>query len=90
MTRGPHAGYSQVADEQLDEIERGGSRSLFDAVVGVCEWILDEPSAARSRSAAISTIDGIRFRFAVPGHEDIKVFWSADGPRIEAVFPYPT
>ena len=90
MNRHPHAGYSQIADEQLDQIERSGQRALFDAVVAVCEWILDEPAAAQARSAAITTIDGIRFRTAVPGHEDVKVFWAADGPRIEAVFPYPT
>jgi hypothetical protein len=90
VTRGPHAGYSEIADAQLDELERLGSSAEFDAVAAACEWILDEPGQARARSAAIATVDGIRFRFAVPGTDGVKVFWSSEGPRIEAVFPYPT
>lgn len=90
MTRGPRAGYSEVADRQLDEMESTRPASVVDAVIETCEWILDHPAAAQSRSAAITTPDGIRFRLAVPGAEGVKVFWSSDGPRIEAVFPYPT
>jgi hypothetical protein len=40
-------------------------------------------------SAAVQTADGIVFRLAVPGRHPYKVFWSSDGPRIEAIFPYP-
>lgn len=90
MTGGPDAGYSEIADAQLDQLERQVPISIFEAVVATCEWILDEPGAARSRSAAISTMDGIRFRLAVPGTDGLKVFWSSEGPRIEAVFGYPT
>ena len=90
MTRAPQAGYSEIADQQLDDLERRMPRAIFDAVVDACEWILDHPAAARARSSAITTVDGIRFRYAVAGADGIKVFWAADGPRIEAVFPYPT
>lgn len=82
--------YSAVADEQLDELESSGDPDLYNDLVKVCETILDNPGWARERSAAITTRNGIRFRYAVPGREPYKVFWSSDGPRIEAVFPYPT
>jgi len=32
----------------------------------------------------------IVFRYPVPGRFPYKVFWSIDGPTIEAVFPYRT
>ena len=38
---------------------------------------------------AITTADGIRMRLPVIGHPPYKVFWSTDGPRIEAIFPHP-
>ena len=81
--------YSQVADEHLDEIERSGNIQLYNDIVTVCEFILDNPDSAQSRSSAITTEQGIRFRYAVPGRSPYKVFWSSDGPRIEAVFPRP-
>jgi hypothetical protein len=28
-------------------------------------------------------------RLPVPGFGDYKVFWSTDGPRIEAIFKHP-
>ena len=81
--------YSQVADEQLDDIEQSGNSQLYNDLVTVCEFILDNPESAQSRSSAITTQQGILFRYAVPGHSPYKVFWSSDGPRIEAVFPHP-
>jgi hypothetical protein len=81
--------YSQVVDEQLDEIEQSGNLQLYNDIVTVCEFILDNPRSAQSRSSAITTKQGVRFRFAVPDHFPYKVFWSSDGPRIEAVFPHP-
>lgn len=90
MTGESEAGYSEIADQQLTELERQGPPDLYDAVVETCEYVLDEPGKARVRSSAITTAEGIRFRLSVRGYPDYKVFWAADGPRIEAVFPYPT
>jgi hypothetical protein len=82
-------GYSDVAISQLDEIENGDDLDLYEAILDVCEFVLSEPGKAQARSSALTTAEGIRFRFAVPGHHPYKVFWSSGGPRIEAVFPYP-
>jgi hypothetical protein len=83
--------YSRVADQQLDALEAGAATELYNTILDVCELIFSLTSEAQSRSTAISTSDGIRFRLAVPGHHPYKVFWSrtADGSRIEAVFPHP-
>jgi hypothetical protein len=61
---------------------------LYEAILDVCEFVLAHPGRAQSRSSALTTAEGVRFRLAVPGHHPYKVFWSSDGPRIEAVFPY--
>jgi hypothetical protein len=82
--------YSKVADEQLDEIEMSGDHELYNDLVNACEDILDNPGRARERSAAITTTEGVRFRFPVQGRAPYKIFWSSEGPRIEAVFPYPS
>jgi len=81
--------YSQVADKQLDSLEKGPDADLHNAVLDACELIVRLPAAAQARSTAIMTADGIRFRLPVAGHPPYKVFWSSDGPRIEAVFPHP-
>ena len=81
-------GYSEIANAQLDHIENGDDLDLYDALLDVCEFVLANPGQARSRSSALTTAEGIRFRLAVPGHHPYKVFWSSDGPRIEAVFPH--
>jgi hypothetical protein len=60
-----------------------------DAVLDACELIFRLPAQAQTRSTAITTAEGIRFRLPVAGHPPYKVFWSSDGPRIEAVFPHP-
>jgi hypothetical protein len=81
--------YSQVADEQLDSPEAGSDVDLYNAVLDVCQLIFRLPAQAQARSTAIATAQGIRFRLPVAGHPPYKVFWSSDGPRIEAVFPHP-
>ena len=81
--------YSAVAAEQLDAMEAGDDPELYNAVLGACELIFNQPGRAQSLSAAITTKEGIRFRLAVDGHDPYKVFWASEGPRIEAVFPYP-
>lgn len=81
--------YSEVADEQLDAPEQGHDVELFNAVLDACDLVFRAPARARAMSTAIRTREGIRFRLPVPGHPPYKVFWSSEGPRIEAVFPHP-
>jgi hypothetical protein len=83
----PELEYSEVADEQLDELEATDA-SRYNAVLAACELIGQNPSLAQSMSAAVRTDNGIVFRFPVPDCYPYKVFWSSAGPRIEAVFPY--
>jgi hypothetical protein len=80
--------YSEVADAQLDSLERGDP-ALYDAVLAACELVFAAPDVARSYSAAVTTAHGIVLRLPVAGHPPYKVFWSSAGPRIEAVFPHP-
>jgi hypothetical protein len=83
-------GYSAVANEQLDGVLASGNNDLHDDLVETYEGILDDPGGARTRSSAVVTEDrGIVFCYAVPRRGPYKVFWSSDGPIIEAVFPYP-
>lgn len=82
------SGYSEIANEQLDEIEASDA-NLYSDVVTICEFILESLGQAQSLSSALATKEGIRFRLSVPGHHPYKVFWSSSGPRIEAVFPHP-
>jgi hypothetical protein len=58
-------------------------------VLDGCELIFRAPGQAQAVSTAIITKDGIRLRLPVAGHPPYKVFWSAQGPRVEAVFPHP-
>lgn len=81
--------YSEVANQQLDALERGPDISLYNAVLDACDLIFRLPAQAQSRSTAITTNEGIRLRLPVTGHPPCKVFWSSQGPRIEAVFPHP-
>lgn len=81
--------YSEVADAQLDALERGPGAGLYNAVQDACELIFRAPDLAQGRSSAVITAEGIRSRLPVAGHPPHKVFWSTTGPRIEAVFPHP-
>lgn len=80
--------YSEVADEQLDEIQ-ARDPDLYKDILTICELIFTQPARAQSMSTAISTQDGIVLRLAVPGQAPYKVFWTSTEPRIEAVFPHP-
>lgn len=80
--------YSEVADQQLTELE-ANDPALYNDVLTVCEAIFADASRAHSMSAAIRANEVIDFRLAVPGRHPYTVFWSSAGPRIEAVFPYP-
>lgn len=81
--------YSHVADQQLNALERGPDPELYNAVLDACELIFRLPAQAQTRSTAVTTQEGLRLRLPVAGHPPYKVFWSSEGPRIEAVFPHP-
>lgn len=81
--------YSEIADSQLDALEAGPDVDLYNAVLDACDLIFRMPGQAQSLSTAVTTREGIRMRLPVPEHARYKVFWSTDGPRIEAVFPHP-
>lgn len=81
--------YSKVADSQLDALEAGADVSPYNAVLDACELVLSYPAKAQARSTAVRTKQGVLLRLPVAGHPPYKVFWSSDGPRIEAVFPHP-
>jgi hypothetical protein len=81
--------YSEVADKQLDALEHGPDPDLYNAVLDACELIFRLPERAQSMSSAITTQQGVRLRLPVAGFPPYKVFWTPDGPRVEAVFPHP-
>lgn len=81
--------YSEVADEQFDALEAGPDADLNNATLAACQLIFSDPERARALSTAITTREGIRLRLPVVGHPPYKVFWSSDGPRVEAVLPHP-
>lgn len=81
--------YSEVADTQLDMLENGPDVELYNSVLDTIELIFRALGQAQSLSTAITTPGGIRMRLPVIGHPPYKVFWSTDGPRIEAIFPHP-
>ena len=80
--------YSEVANEQLTELEATGP-DLYHDVLTVCEAIFADATYSQSMSAAVQTDSGIVFRLAVPGRHPYEVFWTSTGPRIEAVFSSP-
>lgn len=82
--------WSEIAEEQLDNLYLGPDPDLYNAVLMTCNLILEDPGISRGLSKTVQTEDGIRFRFPVDGHYPYKVFWSrtVDGARIEAIFPY--
>lgn len=80
--------YSEIADSQLDALEAGPDVDLYNAILDACELIFRMPGQAQPLSTAITTGDGILMRLPIAGHARYKVFWSTDGPRIEAVFPH--
>ena len=86
-----HPAYSAVADEQLGTLEAGGDLGLYNAALDACDLVVRATGLARSRSTAIQTAEGIRFRLPIAGHPPYRMFWSHTGygPRIEVVFPDP-
>lgn len=81
--------YSQIADEQLDKIERDDP-DLYEEALKACELIFDRPSSAQALSSAITTgTGGVVFRLPVIGHPPWYVFWTSDGPSVEAVLRHP-
>jgi hypothetical protein len=87
MTAG-HADYSEVADRQLDDLQ-ASVPDLSNDILTICELVFDQPGRAQAMSTAVQTPDGIVLRLAVPGRSPYKVFWTSDGPRIEAVSAHP-
>lgn len=84
--------YSQVAVDQLDELEKVAPDDFWEAIMDALELALRYPAEAQKASSAITTDEGdIVFRLPVAGFPPYKVFWSnRDGvPRVEAVFPHP-
>lgn len=82
--------YSEIADSQLDDFERGADADLYNAILDACELIFRLPARAHSLSTTIVTSDGRTvLRLPVAGHPPYKVFWTSPRPRIEAVFPRP-
>ena len=80
---------SSIAVDQMRELKAGADVALYNAVVEACDFVLDATDRARKHSSAVTTAEGVRYRLPVVGYPPYKVFWSSDGPRIEAVFPHP-
>lgn len=84
--------YSEVADAQLDALERDDPDAYAD-IMTLCGLIFDHPGRAQSMSSAISTGRGIVLRLTVPGRHPLRIFWTVrgagEGPRIEAVIAHP-
>ena len=88
-SKGFEGSYSAIADKQLDELEQGPDADLYNAALDACELVFRATGIAQSKSSAITTPQGIRFRLPIVGHPPYKVFWqqTENGPRIEAIFP---
>jgi hypothetical protein len=82
--------YSEVVAAQLNLLAAGSDYDLYDAILDAIELVLSFPTKAQTLSTAIVTREGARLRLPVTGHSPYKVFWSSEGPRIEAVFPHPS
>jgi hypothetical protein len=80
--------YSRVADDQLDALEEASDLDLYNAVLDACHLVFEQPAQAQALSTGITTGQGIQV-LPVAGHPPYKVFWSSDGPHIEAIFPRP-
>ena len=85
----PRGAYSQVAVQQLDDLEAASDMDLYNGILENCHLFFQKPKQAQSFSTAIATDKGILFQLPVPGFPPFKIFWSSEGPTIEAVFAYP-
>ena len=89
---GPIDEYSEIADQQLDILERALDSRSYNAVLKICGEILDTPHEIRKFSSVLTTNEGLRFAMPVSGEYPYKIFWSMSQAgicRIEAVFPFP-
>lgn len=80
--------YTDTAIDQIDAITND---DLHEAVLDICEEILDGAVRPALRLHALSTAEGIVFIARVDGHRPWNVFWSNReqyGVRIEAVMTY--
>jgi hypothetical protein len=80
--------FSEVAIEQMDALEAGPDMDLYNAVLEAVDLIFDRPREAQRRSTAINGNKGVVLRLPVMGFPPYKVFWTSEGPSIEAVFPH--
>ena len=83
--------YSEIADQQLDDLESKTDVRLYNEVLKVCNQIFDEPDSIKKFSSVITTTEGLRFSTSVPGGYPYRVYWSMSMEglvRIEAVFVY--
>ena len=85
--------YSEVAEDQLNALEKGPDVDLYNDVLQHITLIFDRPREAQRHSTAITSDDGVVLRLPVVGHVPYKIFWTSgapgEGPSIEAVFPHP-
>lgn len=81
--------YSAVADRQLDALEGSADTTLWNAVVDALAFVFDEPERARLHSSAVRLGNGgVIFDLPV-SVRPWRVYWSLDGPRIEAILEHP-
>ena len=74
----------------MDVLEAGPDADLYNAILDACELIFRLPGKAQTLSTTIVTSTGATvLRLPVAGHPPYKVFWTSEGPRVEAVFPHP-
>lgn len=81
--------YSDRAWAQLDKLDDDKTATLYDAVLDAIDLITDSTSEAMARSDTFRTDDGLLRRLPIVGHYSWCVFWSPDGPSIEAIAPSP-
>lgn len=82
------ADYSKIADDQFEALRVGPDADLYNAACDAAELIFTAPELAAGYSSTITTEQGLRRVLPVAGYPH-KIFWVADGPRIEAIFPWP-
>lgn len=82
--------FTRIAEEQFEQIYRGDDVDFANAIVDACDLVLNEPGEAQAVSGALITDDGRTIlAYPVPGYPGVKIFWSSDGPLVEAIFGWP-
>mgnify|MGYP001613248218 FL=1 len=72
----PFDSYSEIADQQLDDLESKTDVRLYNEVIKVCNQIFDEPDSIKKFPSVITTMEGLRFSTSVPGGYPYRVYWS--------------